>query len=265
MMTPSRVMQAPHACFRKPFQLQRRSVVSLAKRLDMLRSSKDNNFLIMAVPHGCAAMETAAMLPRALLIFASASLGACNTVLSAPLDIAEIGRSMASSVHSGGDVRQAATGNSSSRSKKLARELVTYAGDELPGTIVVQSKQRRLYFILADNKAISYPVGVGRTGKQWQGRAEIEGAYVQPAWSPPPEIQRDNPKLPSVILGGSPSNPMGARALTLSGGSYAIHGTNRPGSIGGDVSYGCIRMFNEHIIDLYDRVAVGTKVVVTGG
>jgi lipoprotein-anchoring transpeptidase ErfK/SrfK len=118
---------------------------------------------------------------------------------------------------------------------------------------------------VADKKAISYPVGVGKTGKQWQGRADIDGAYVQPAWSPTPEMKRDNPKLPTLIAGGSPKNPMGARALTLSGGKYAIHGTNRPNSIGTDASYGCIRMFNEDIIDLYGRVTVGTKVVVIRG
>ena len=142
---------------------------------------------------------------------------------------------------------------------------MTYAGDEVPGTIVVRSKERRLYLVLAHKKAISYPVGVGKIGKQWQGRTDVSGAYVEPAWSPPPEIRRDNADLPSVILGGSPNNPMGARALTLAGGNYAIHGTNRPGSIGTDASYGCIRMFNEDIIDLYGRVAVGTKVVVTRG
>jgi lipoprotein-anchoring transpeptidase ErfK/SrfK len=154
---------------------------------------------------------------------------------------------------------------SSGRPKKLAREVVPYRGSELPGTILVRTKERRLYFVVADKKAVRYPVGVGKAGKQWEGRAEIDGSYVQPAWSPTPEMKRDNPKLPSLIEGGSPKNPMGARALTLSGGKYAIHGTNRPTSIGSDASYGCIRMFNEDIVDLSDRVAVGTKVVVTRG
>jgi lipoprotein-anchoring transpeptidase ErfK/SrfK len=140
---------------------------------------------------------------------------------------------------------------------------VPYKGSELPGTIVVRTKERRLYFVVADKKAISYPVGVGKAGKQWEGRAEIDGSYVQPSWSPTPEMKRDNPNLPALITGGSPKNPMGARALTLSGGKYAIHGTNRPSSIGSDASYGCIRMFNEDIVDLYGRVSVGTKVVVT--
>jgi lipoprotein-anchoring transpeptidase ErfK/SrfK len=203
------------------------------------------------------------MLSRALLIFASASLWSCNTVLSAPLDIAEIGRLIASYAHSGGDPRDASRAKSLSRPKRLSREIVPYKGSELPGTIVVRTKERRLYFVVADKKAISYPVGVGKAGKQWEGRAEIDGSYVQPSWSPTPEMKRDNPNLPALITGGSPKNPMGARALTLSGGKYAIHGTNRPSSIGSDASYGCIRMFNEDIVDLYGRVSVGTKVVVT--
>jgi lipoprotein-anchoring transpeptidase ErfK/SrfK len=91
----------------------------------------------------------------------------------------------------------------------------------------------------------------------------ITGKHLKPAWSPPAEVKRDRPSLPKVIAGGSPRNPMGAAALTLSGGEYAIHGTNAPGSIGGFVSYGCIRMFNSDILDLYGRVGFGTTVVVT--
>jgi lipoprotein-anchoring transpeptidase ErfK/SrfK len=101
------------------------------------------------------------------------------------------------------------------------------------------------------------------SSKQWQGRAEIDGKHVSPAWAPPDEVRRDNPRLPDVIPGGSPRNPMGPRALTLSGGEqYAIPGTNRPYSIGTFATFGCIRMFNEDIIDLFDRVNVGTEVIV---
>jgi len=85
---------------------------------------------------------------------------------------------------------------------------------------------------------------------------------VRPAWSPPREVKRDKPSLPDVIEGGSPRNPMGAAAMTLAGGEYAIHGTNVPSSIGGFVSYGCIRMFNQDVVDLYGRVSVGTTVMV---
>ena len=108
-----------------------------------------------------------------------------------------------------------------------------------------------------------YPVGVGRAGRQWEGSSFIDGKHIRPAWAPPPDIAKDNPNLPPVIPGGSPRNPMGAAALTLSGGDYAIHGTNKPGSIGGFVSYGCIRMHNRDIVDLYGRVGIGTPVIVT--
>lgn len=143
------------------------------------------------------------------------------------------------------------------------REVVAFNGGVAPGTIVVRTSERKLYLVLGEGRALRYPVGVGRVGRQWAGRAFIDGKHVQPAWAPPPDIRRDNPRLPNVIPGGSSQNPMGAAALTLSGGDYAIHGTNNPGSIGGFVSYGCIRMYNHHISDLYDRVSVGTPVIVT--
>lgn len=145
-----------------------------------------------------------------------------------------------------------------------AREIVAFDDPAArPGTIVVRTKERRLYLVVDQGKAIRYPVAVGRSGKQWQGSARIEGKYVQPAWSPPDEIRRDNPALPNVIAGGDPENPMGARAMTLSGGGqYAIHGTNRPKSIGTYASYGCVRMYNDDIIDLFERVRIGTAVVV---
>src|SRR5919201_4871426 len=141
-----------------------------------------------------------------------------------------------------------------------ARETVAFSG-YTPGTVVVVAHQRRLYYVLGHGQAIRYPVGVGRAGKQWAGTTRIDGKHRNPAWSPPAEVRRDKPSLPAVIPGGSPRNPMGAAALTLAGGEYAIHGTNRPGSIGGFVSYGCIRMFNQDILDLYGRVSTGPQVV----
>jgi lipoprotein-anchoring transpeptidase ErfK/SrfK len=130
------------------------------------------------------------------------------------------------------------------------------------GTVVVRTSERRLYYVLENGRALSYPVAVGKGGKTWAGVAHIDGKYLNPAWSPPAEIRRDKPNLPSVIPGGSPHNPMGVAALTLTPGDYAIHGTNAPNSIGRYASYGCIRMFNRDIIDLYRRVTVGAKVVV---
>ncbi len=143
-----------------------------------------------------------------------------------------------------------------------ARETVA-AADYAPGTIVVHTSERRLYYYLAGGKALRYPVGVGRAGMQWSGTAFVNGKYRNPAWAPPEDIRRDKPDLPAVIPGGSPHNPMGVAALTLSGGEYAIHGTNRPESIGGFVSHGCIRMYNEDIVDLFNRVDYNTRVVVT--
>jgi lipoprotein-anchoring transpeptidase ErfK/SrfK len=143
-----------------------------------------------------------------------------------------------------------------------ASEVVNFR-DGSPGTIIVRTSERRLYYVLGNGQAIRYPVGVGRVGRQWSGTHRISGKYLKPAWSPPEAVRRDKPSLPAVIPGGAPNNPMGVAALMLSGEEYAIHGTNRPGSIGGFVSYGCIRMYNPDIADLFDRVSVGTTVMVT--
>ena len=143
-----------------------------------------------------------------------------------------------------------------------AREVVRYTAEVQPGTIVVKTAERKLYLVLGGGEAIRYTVAVGRPGKQWQGQARVSGKFVQPAWTPPAEVTADNPALPEVIPGGAPNNPMGVAAMTLSGGEYVIHGTNRPESIGKFASYGCIRMLNQDITDLLERVDVGTQVVV---
>jgi lipoprotein-anchoring transpeptidase ErfK/SrfK len=144
-----------------------------------------------------------------------------------------------------------------------AREVVAFRDSYSAGTIVVRTSERRLYYVLGDGRALRYPVGVGKAGKQWAGTTMISGKHYRPDWSPPSDVKRDKPFLPNLILGGSGKNPMGAAALTLAGGQYAIHGTNMPGSVGGFVSYGCIRMYNADVVDLYGRVGVGTTVVVT--
>jgi lipoprotein-anchoring transpeptidase ErfK/SrfK len=141
-------------------------------------------------------------------------------------------------------------------------DMVGFRGDYSPGTIVIKTNERRLYLVVDPGHAMRYPVGVGKSGKQWAGTTRIDGKYRNPAWSPPREVKRDKPSIPDVIPGGSPRNPMGVAAMTLAGGEYAIHGTNMPGSVGGFVSYGCIRMLNADISDLYQRVSVGTTVVV---
>jgi lipoprotein-anchoring transpeptidase ErfK/SrfK len=142
-------------------------------------------------------------------------------------------------------------------------ELVGMAGEYSPGTIVVRTGERKLYLVVDGSHAMRYPVGVGKAGRQWAGTTRIDGKYKYPAWAPPAEVKRDKPNIPDVIPGGSPRNPMGVAAMTLAGGEYAIHGTNAPNSVGGFVSYGCIRMLNPDITDLYERVSIGTTVVVT--
>lgn len=143
-----------------------------------------------------------------------------------------------------------------------ARELVEF--DNVPaGVIVIVTSERSLYLSLGNRRALRYPVAVAKRGMQWHGTRYIDGKHVNPAWSPPPEVRRDHPHMRRVYEGGAPDNPMGVRALTLTGGEYAIHGTNRPNSVGRFASYGCFRMYNEDIIDLFERVQVGAPVIVT--
>jgi len=144
-----------------------------------------------------------------------------------------------------------------------AREIVGFSGNYSAGTVVVRTNERSLYYVLGGGKAMRYPVGVGRAGRQWSGTTFINGKLLRPAWVPPPVVRRDKPNLPSLIPAGVPNNPLGAAAMLLAGGERAIHGTNNPGSIGGAVSYGCIRMFNADVLDLYGRVGLGTTVIVT--
>lgn len=131
------------------------------------------------------------------------------------------------------------------------------------GTILIDTSDRRLYLGMGAGKAIAYRVAVGRADRQWTGSKRISAKRIKPAWSPTAAIRRDKPNMPKVIPGGHPSNPMGAAALLLSGGGqYAIHGTNNPSSIGRFASYGCIRMHNKDVMDLYARVRTGTRVKV---
>jgi lipoprotein-anchoring transpeptidase ErfK/SrfK len=142
--------------------------------------------------------------------------------------------------------------------------LTSFDGHYQPGSIVISQHLRKLFFVVQPGEAIAYPVAVAKRGKEWSGYARVEGKYVEPAWSPPVAVKRDHPELPDVIPGGSPHNPMGARAITLDRAEVAIHGTTRTmrASVGTAASYGCIRMLNEDVIDLYDRVGVGADVVM---
>lgn len=130
-----------------------------------------------------------------------------------------------------------------------------------PGTIIVRTKKRKLYYVLPGGKAIEYGVGVGRAGFQWSGKTRISRKAVWPTWTPPPEMHERQPGLP-VSMPGGPDNPLGARALYLGSSLYRIHGTAQPYTIGQAVSSGCIRMLNEEVIDLYNRTRVGTVVIV---
>ena len=143
-----------------------------------------------------------------------------------------------------------------------ASQRVAFASLAMPGTVVVQTSERRLYLILPHGMALRYIVGVGRDGRQWVGRSSIAGKFAWPNWVPPAAIRSDKPDLPALIRGGDAANPMGAAALTITGTDYAIHGTNAPDSIGGFVSYGCIRMHNVDVVDLFGRVRIGTIVIV---
>jgi lipoprotein-anchoring transpeptidase ErfK/SrfK len=141
------------------------------------------------------------------------------------------------------------------------RVLVDYAGQQSPGTVVVNTAERRLYFVLPGRRAIGYAVGVGRDGFQWAGTQTITRKQEWPDWRPPSDMIRRRPDLPRYMAGG-PGNPLGARAMYLGGSIYRIHGSNEPDTIGQAVSSGCIRMLNDDVVDLYERVRVGTTVVV---
>jgi lipoprotein-anchoring transpeptidase ErfK/SrfK len=153
------------------------------------------------------------------------------------------------------------TDNGNQARGDLRRRLVDYRGGEQPGTIIIDTPNTYLYLVLAGGQAIRYGIGVGREGFTWSGVKTIERKAVWPDWTPPPEMIARSPYLPRFTAGGE-GNPMGARAMYLSGTMYRIHGTNAPWTIGSRASSGCIRMANEDVIDLYERVKVGTKVVV---
>ncbi len=143
----------------------------------------------------------------------------------------------------------------------IPREDIAYSGPYGPNTIVVSTAERRLYFVYASGRAIKYGVGVGREGFAWSGTNQVSRMAEWPGWTPPPAMRRRQPDLPAFMPGGE-SNPLGARALYIGATLYRIHGTNQPWTIGQAMSSGCIRMMNADVIHLYERVRVGTRVVV---
>jgi len=144
---------------------------------------------------------------------------------------------------------------------RLKRQIVNYATREAPGTIIIDTPNTYLYYVLGGGQAIRYGIGVGREGFTWSGVQTIAKKAEWPDWTPPPEMIARQPYLPRHMAGG-PGNPLGARAMYLGGTIYRIHGTNAPHTIGTRVSSGCLRLTNEDVTDLYSRVNVGTKVIV---
>jgi lipoprotein-anchoring transpeptidase ErfK/SrfK len=144
---------------------------------------------------------------------------------------------------------------------RLQRQMVAYNTTEAPGTIVIDTPHTYLYLVLGNGQAIRYGIGVGREGFTWAGVKQIAKKAEWPDWYPPAEMVARQPYLPRMTAGG-PGNPLGARAMYLGSSEYRIHGTNAPSTIGKQVSSGCIRLTNEDVTDLYNRVQVGAKVVV---
>jgi lipoprotein-anchoring transpeptidase ErfK/SrfK len=144
---------------------------------------------------------------------------------------------------------------------RLRRQIVSYPTREAPGTVIIDTPNTYLYYVLGGGQAIRYGIGVGRDGFTWSGVQSVTKKAEWPDWTPPPEMIARQPYLPRYMAGG-PGNPLGARAMYLGGTVYRIHGTNAPATIGTHVSSGCIRLTNADVSDLYSRVSVGTKVIV---
>jgi lipoprotein-anchoring transpeptidase ErfK/SrfK len=144
---------------------------------------------------------------------------------------------------------------------RLRRQVVSYATREAPGTVIIDTPNTYLYYVLGNGQALRYGIGVGRDGFTWAGVQSVTKKAEWPDWTPPPEMIARQPYLPRHMAGG-PGNPLGARAMYLGGTVYRIHGTNAPQTIGTHVSSGCIRLTNDDVSDLYSRVNVGTKVIV---
>jgi lipoprotein-anchoring transpeptidase ErfK/SrfK len=147
------------------------------------------------------------------------------------------------------------------RTSSIPREIVAYEANYKAGTIVVETSERRLYYVLGNGQAVRYGIGVGRDGFRWSGQHRVTRKAEWPGWTPPAAMRKRIPDLPAYMPGG-PDNPLGARAIYIGSTLYRLHGTSEPWTIGQAVSSGCIRLTNEDVIDLYDRVKIGDLVVV---
>jgi len=212
----------------------------------MFNSSRLNSRLVAAALSALAIgtfafSGSAAAAPLPLFPFLSPPMQAAPPVQAAPSDDDE------------GTVREMPA--------RLKRQIVNYASREAPGTIIIDTPNTYLYYVLGGGQAIRYGIGVGRDGFTWSGVQTITKKAEWPDWTPPAEMIARQPYLPRYMAGG-PGNPLGARAMYLGGTIYRIHGTNAPHTIGTHVSSGCLRLTNEDVTDLYSRVNVGTKVIV---
>ena len=198
---------------------------------------------------GALVLGAAMMLSPALLSSASAQLLGYASTSQTPFPSDEV------------MVQPADAGDGSVLPERLQRAVVAFNTREAPGTIVIDTGNTQLYYVLGQGRAIRYGVGVGRDGFTWSGVQTVTRKAEWPDWHPPAEMIARQPYLPRFVAGG-PGNPLGARAMYLGSSVYRIHGTNDPSTIGKFVSSGCIRLTNEDVTDLFSRVNVGTKVVV---
>jgi lipoprotein-anchoring transpeptidase ErfK/SrfK len=200
---------------------------------------------------------------RTAVLAAIASVAVANFAIAGPLALVEATHRSAS-MFDAGDPQTSqpiAPQETAQMPARLRRQIVAFVTAEQPGTIIVDTPNTFLYYVLGGGTAIRYGIGVGRDGFTWSGVQTVARKAEWPDWTPPAEMLARQPYLPRFMAGGA-GNPLGARAMYLGGTVYRIHGTNQPSTIGGHVSSGCIRMVNEDVIDLYGRVDVGTKVVV---
>ncbi len=197
---------------------------------------------------------------RAILAAAAFAGVVSTSAAAAPLSLFPFGQPEAPQATSYApvEVEQEATAELPS---KFKRQVVSYPTHEAPGTVVIDTPNTFLYLVLGNGRALRYGIGVGREGFTWAGTKTVEKKAEWPDWHPPQEMIERQPYLPRFMAGG-PGNPLGARAMYLSGSVYRIHGTNAPDTIGKRVSSGCIRLTNEDVSDLYERVTVGAKVIV---
>jgi lipoprotein-anchoring transpeptidase ErfK/SrfK len=149
------------------------------------------------------------------------------------------------------------------KSSPEGRAVVNFSGNQAPGSVVVSFGDRRLYYIMKGKRAISYPIAIPKEEARWSGSFSVTSKQVNPTWTPTADMRKENPTLPAYVPGGHPKNPLGNRAIYIGETLYRIHGTDAPWLIGESVSHGCVRMYNDDVADLYDRVPVGTPILVT--